>query len=154
MSICQVGAKPEHFTLLIYTPNWQHHFVIPPFFCNLCVQASVDLQGDEIYDAMLNQTNVGQNNNKFYVIQALGQYIFLTFCSKIASLKFILYHKIVELFSSFYGVFFPLKTKIRKLVGLRLMKGVYDLVYSQMHHTTLVELLKRQEVIKVCNFAN
>nr|GME06198.1 Poly [ADP-ribose] polymerase 2 [Ipomoea batatas] len=27
--------------------------------------------GDEIYDAMLNQTNVGQNNNKFYVIQAL-----------------------------------------------------------------------------------
>lgn len=28
-------------------------------------------QGDEIYDAMLNQTNVGQNNNKFYVIQVL-----------------------------------------------------------------------------------
>ncbi|CAK9310127.1 unnamed protein product [Citrullus colocynthis] len=27
--------------------------------------------GDEIYDAMLNQTNVGNNNNKFYVIQAL-----------------------------------------------------------------------------------
>ncbi|GMH03906.1 hypothetical protein Nepgr_005745 [Nepenthes gracilis] len=27
--------------------------------------------GDEIYDAMLNQTNVGDNNNKFYVIQAL-----------------------------------------------------------------------------------
>ncbi|XP_022953703.1 poly [ADP-ribose] polymerase 2-like [Cucurbita moschata] len=27
--------------------------------------------GDEIYDAMLNQTNVGFNNNKFYVIQAL-----------------------------------------------------------------------------------
>ncbi|VFQ76921.1 unnamed protein product [Cuscuta campestris] len=27
--------------------------------------------GNEIYDAMLNQTNVGQNNNKFYVIQAL-----------------------------------------------------------------------------------
>ncbi|KAL4186359.1 hypothetical protein AMTRI_Chr09g33510 [Amborella trichopoda] len=27
--------------------------------------------GDEIYDAVLNQTNVGQNNNKFYVIQAL-----------------------------------------------------------------------------------
>ncbi|KAJ7977582.1 Poly [ADP-ribose] polymerase [Quillaja saponaria] len=26
---------------------------------------------DEIYDAMLNQTNVGNNNNKFYVIQAL-----------------------------------------------------------------------------------
>uniref|UniRef100_A0A2N9EGW1 Poly [ADP-ribose] polymerase n=1 Tax=Fagus sylvatica TaxID=28930 RepID=A0A2N9EGW1_FAGSY len=27
--------------------------------------------GDDIYDAMLNQTNVGENNNKFYVIQAL-----------------------------------------------------------------------------------
>ncbi|KAG8389499.1 hypothetical protein BUALT_Bualt02G0235800 [Buddleja alternifolia] len=27
--------------------------------------------GDEIYDAMLNQTNVGQNNNKFFVIQVL-----------------------------------------------------------------------------------
>ncbi|KAA0067989.1 poly [Cucumis melo var. makuwa] len=27
--------------------------------------------GDEIYDAMLNQTNIGNNNNKFYVIQAL-----------------------------------------------------------------------------------
>ncbi|KAJ9543118.1 hypothetical protein OSB04_022825 [Centaurea solstitialis] len=29
-------------------------------------------QGDEIYDATLNQTNVGENNNKFYIIQALG----------------------------------------------------------------------------------
>ncbi|XP_017969668.1 PREDICTED: poly [ADP-ribose] polymerase 2 [Theobroma cacao] len=28
-------------------------------------------QGDNIYDAMLNQTNVGHNNNKFYVIQLL-----------------------------------------------------------------------------------
>ncbi|XP_043817726.1 poly [ADP-ribose] polymerase 2-A isoform X4 [Manihot esculenta] len=28
-------------------------------------------QGDNIYDATLNQTNVGDNNNKFYVIQAL-----------------------------------------------------------------------------------
>ncbi|XP_059625657.1 poly [ADP-ribose] polymerase 2 [Cornus florida] len=28
-------------------------------------------QDDEIYDAMLNQTNVGENNNKFYVIQVL-----------------------------------------------------------------------------------
>lgn len=27
--------------------------------------------GDEIYDAMLNQTNVGENNNKFYLIQVL-----------------------------------------------------------------------------------
>ncbi|OMO81978.1 hypothetical protein COLO4_23334 [Corchorus olitorius] len=27
--------------------------------------------GDDIYDAMLNQTNVGHNNNKFYVIQLL-----------------------------------------------------------------------------------
>uniref|UniRef100_A0A7N0ZWZ7 Poly [ADP-ribose] polymerase n=1 Tax=Kalanchoe fedtschenkoi TaxID=63787 RepID=A0A7N0ZWZ7_KALFE len=28
-------------------------------------------KGDVIYDAMLNQTNVGDNNNKFYVIQVL-----------------------------------------------------------------------------------
>ncbi|KAK9136859.1 hypothetical protein Sjap_007453 [Stephania japonica] len=28
--------------------------------------------GDETYDAMLNQTNMGENNNKFYVVQALG----------------------------------------------------------------------------------
>lgn len=28
-------------------------------------------QGAEIYDATLNQTNVGENNNKFYIIQAL-----------------------------------------------------------------------------------
>ncbi|KAK1278525.1 Poly [ADP-ribose] polymerase 2 [Acorus gramineus] len=27
---------------------------------------------DEIYDAVLNQTNLGPNNNKFYVIQILG----------------------------------------------------------------------------------
>ncbi|KAM0878797.1 hypothetical protein ACQ4PT_034651 [Festuca glaucescens] len=27
--------------------------------------------GDEIYDATMNQTNVGDNNNKFYIIQAL-----------------------------------------------------------------------------------
>jgi hypothetical protein len=31
------------------------------------------MQGDSIYDATLNQTNVGNNNNKFYLIQALGQ---------------------------------------------------------------------------------
>ncbi|KAJ0025700.1 hypothetical protein Pint_09088 [Pistacia integerrima] len=36
--------------------------------------------GDDIYDAMLNQTNVGNNNNKFYAIQLLesdggGQYM-------------------------------------------------------------------------------
>lgn len=30
------------------------------------------MQGGEIYDAMLNQTNIGDNNNKFYVIQVLG----------------------------------------------------------------------------------
>ncbi|XP_029122740.1 poly [ADP-ribose] polymerase 2 isoform X3 [Elaeis guineensis] len=29
-------------------------------------------QEGEVYDAILNQTNVGENNNKFYVIQALG----------------------------------------------------------------------------------
>ncbi|KAF3961133.1 hypothetical protein CMV_014214 [Castanea mollissima] len=31
-----------------------------------------DIKDDEIYDAMLNQTNVGDNNNKLYMIQALG----------------------------------------------------------------------------------
>lgn len=31
------------------------------------------MQGDDVYDAMLNQTNVGDNNNKFYVIQLLGK---------------------------------------------------------------------------------
>ncbi|KAL5582124.1 hypothetical protein UlMin_014566, partial [Ulmus minor] len=31
----------------------------------------LELMGDEIYDAMLNQTNVGDNNNKFYMIQVL-----------------------------------------------------------------------------------
>lgn len=30
------------------------------------------MQGDDIYDAMLNQTNMDQNNNKFYAIQVLG----------------------------------------------------------------------------------
>jgi hypothetical protein len=30
------------------------------------------MQGGEIYDAVLNQTNVGDNNNKFYIIQVLG----------------------------------------------------------------------------------
>eukprot|EP01101_Sappina_pedata_P011845 TRINITY_DN8029_c0_g1_i1.p1 TRINITY_DN8029_c0_g1~~TRINITY_DN8029_c0_g1_i1.p1 ORF type:complete len:676 (-),score=238.61 TRINITY_DN8029_c0_g1_i1:70-1926(-) len=28
--------------------------------------------GDTVYDAMLNQTNIGQNNNKFYVIQIIA----------------------------------------------------------------------------------
>ncbi|KAF8014925.1 hypothetical protein BT93_H0658 [Corymbia citriodora subsp. variegata] len=28
-------------------------------------------QGEDVYDAMLNQTNVGDNNNKFYIIQLL-----------------------------------------------------------------------------------
>ncbi|KAJ9171803.1 hypothetical protein P3X46_015117 [Hevea brasiliensis] len=40
-------------------------------------------QGENIYDATLNQTNVGDNNNKFYVIQALesndgGQFMVYT----------------------------------------------------------------------------
>lgn len=30
------------------------------------------MQGGDVYDAMLNQTNVRDNNNKFYVIQVLG----------------------------------------------------------------------------------
>ena len=39
------------------------------------------MQGDDIYDAMLNQTNVGDNNNKFYVIQVLGELsFFFAYC--------------------------------------------------------------------------
>ncbi|XP_030487043.2 poly [ADP-ribose] polymerase 2 [Cannabis sativa] len=38
---------------------------------NIKTQYHVLQVGDDIYDAMLNQTNVGDNNNKFYVIQAL-----------------------------------------------------------------------------------
>ncbi|KAL5859137.1 hypothetical protein ACOSQ4_000433 [Xanthoceras sorbifolium] len=34
---------------------------------------------DEIYNAMLNQTNVGDNNNKFYEIQALVAYNLVRF---------------------------------------------------------------------------
>ena len=38
------------------------------------------MQNGEVYDAMLNQTNLGDNNNKFYVIQILGKYCtFLSF---------------------------------------------------------------------------
>jgi len=37
-----------------------------------CLWWTCFLQGDEIYDATLNQTNVGDNNNKFYIIQVLG----------------------------------------------------------------------------------
>lgn len=38
---------------------------------NIKTQYHVLQKGDVIYDAMLNQTNVGGNNNKFYVIQVL-----------------------------------------------------------------------------------
>ncbi|KAJ0743061.1 putative NAD(+) ADP-ribosyltransferase [Helianthus annuus] len=32
------------------------------------------VEGDDINDATLNQTNVGDNNNRFYIIQALGYF--------------------------------------------------------------------------------
>lgn len=32
-------------------------------------------RGDDVYDAMLNQTNVRDNNNKFFVLQVLGQFL-------------------------------------------------------------------------------
>lgn len=35
------------------------------------MSASLLLQVHEDYDCMLNQTNIGHNNNKFYVIQVL-----------------------------------------------------------------------------------
>lgn len=43
------------------------YFYLVLTFCSHAV-----MQGDDIYDAMLNQTNLGQNNNKFFVIQVLG----------------------------------------------------------------------------------
>ncbi|KAH8928429.1 PARP-domain-containing protein [Atractiella rhizophila] len=48
-------------------------FIVPvdPSFGNaLGVQVYVDGKG-EVYDAMLNQTNAGSNNNKFYILQLL-----------------------------------------------------------------------------------
>ncbi|KAJ3046281.1 Poly [ADP-ribose] polymerase 3 [Rhizophlyctis rosea] len=39
--------------------------------CPLDSNAVVYTEGDQIYDVMLNQVNIGQNNNKFYVIQLL-----------------------------------------------------------------------------------
>ena len=41
-------------------------------------------QGIEIYDAMLNQTNVGDNNNKFYVIQLLRKFTSILIFSSMA----------------------------------------------------------------------
>ncbi|CAD5118229.1 DgyrCDS6951 [Dimorphilus gyrociliatus] len=40
----------------------------------------VYVEGDDIYDAMLNQTNIGKNNNKFYVIQLLIQKSAASYC--------------------------------------------------------------------------
>jgi len=40
--------------------------------------------GTEIYDAMLNQTNVGDNNNKFYVIQLLRKFTSILIFSSMA----------------------------------------------------------------------
>ncbi|KAG8814974.1 hypothetical protein FRC17_000908 [Serendipita sp. 399] len=39
--------------------------------CSLASTHQVYTSGDEVWDAMLNQTNIGANNNKFYVIQVL-----------------------------------------------------------------------------------
>lgn len=50
-----------------------------------CLWWTCFLQGDEIYDATLNQTNVGDNNNKFFIIQVLG-----LSCTADAFLQFIL----------------------------------------------------------------
>lgn len=45
-------------------------YVVPvDFMCSLNpAQVYVDASG-EVYDAMLNQTNIGNNNNKFYILQ-------------------------------------------------------------------------------------
>lgn len=42
-----------------------------PFFLFSLIKLIIQVIAD--YDAMLNQTNIGANNNKFYVIQALTQ---------------------------------------------------------------------------------
>lgn len=40
----------------------------------VCVSVCVSsLQVHEDYDCMLNQTNIGHNNNKFYVIQVIKE---------------------------------------------------------------------------------
>ncbi|KAI5680455.1 hypothetical protein M9H77_01682 [Catharanthus roseus] len=46
--------------------------------------------GDDVYDATLNQTNVGDNNNKFYIIQVLesdggGRYMFFNRWGRVGS---------------------------------------------------------------------
>jgi poly [ADP-ribose] polymerase 2/3/4 len=41
------------------------------FLANTLKGASVHVDGDLIWDAALNQTNIGANNNKFYFIQIL-----------------------------------------------------------------------------------
>lgn len=46
------------------------------------------IQVHEDYDCMLNQTNIGNNNNKFYVIQVLlsgGQYYCWTRWGRVVS---------------------------------------------------------------------
>ena len=39
--------------------------------CKQCQSFQVYVAGENIYNAMLNQTNVGQNNNKYYLLQVL-----------------------------------------------------------------------------------
>lgn len=47
------------------------------------------MQGDDIYDVMLNQTNLTDNNNKFYVVQLLGCLLTLNmFHSAVESVMF------------------------------------------------------------------
>uniref|UniRef100_A0A8C4RRE2 Poly [ADP-ribose] polymerase n=1 Tax=Erpetoichthys calabaricus TaxID=27687 RepID=A0A8C4RRE2_ERPCA len=41
------------------------------YFTLIILQARVYCEGDDIYDVMLNQTNVQYNNNKYYLIQLL-----------------------------------------------------------------------------------
>ncbi len=40
-------------------------------FGYLLIEFTIKVHGD--YDCMLNQTNIGENNNKFYVIQVLSR---------------------------------------------------------------------------------
>ncbi|KAL3315024.1 Poly [ADP-ribose] polymerase 2 [Cichlidogyrus casuarinus] len=45
-------------------------------FCHAKIgKANVYVDGDVVYDVMLNQTNIGHNNNKYYLIQLLQDHV-------------------------------------------------------------------------------
>ncbi|KAL0435900.1 UNVERIFIED_CONTAM: Poly [ADP-ribose] polymerase 2 [Sesamum radiatum] len=68
----QVSSTEEEKKEKIVTATKKGSAVLDKWLPDLIkAQYHVLQVGDEIYDAMLNQTNVGENNNKFFVIQVL-----------------------------------------------------------------------------------